>query len=162
MRKQLLALLFGIVALGIALPAGATERIRCEVLSIEASTAGRGVDPALSAALGRHAGVLSKPPFAGFDSFRLESRRPYELEVGKAVDLTLPRPFGGRLTAPGRDGARFELILDIVRPGASPVRIQGKASPGTPLFAAGFAGPGGTWIFGVICDLIATAGIIQH
>lgn len=162
MRTQLLAVMLGIVALASAVPAAAVERIRCEVLAIEASKGGGGVDPALKEALGRHSGVLSKAPFAAFDTFRLKSRRPYELEMGKAAELTLPAPFSGRLTAAGRDGVRFDLVLDIARPGASPVRINGKASPRTPLFAAGFAGDGGTWIFGVLCDRIAAAGIVNH
>ncbi len=162
MRTQLLALLVGIIALGVATPAGAAEKTRCEVLTIEASNASRGVDPALAAVLGQNSSILTRQPFAAFDSFRLESHKSYDLEVGKAMELTLPAPLSGRLFVGGRSGAKLDLTLDIVRPGSQPVRINGKASPGVPLFAAGFASAKGTWIFGVICNRPPSAGIVQH
>jgi hypothetical protein len=162
MRTQLLALVVGAVALGIAAPAGAAGGTRCDVLAIEASNAHRGVDPALAAALGRHAAVLAKPPFNAFDSFRLESRKAYDLELGQALELTLPTPFSGRLAVGGQAQAKLDLTLDIVRPGSQPVRINGRARPGAPLFAAGFASAKGTWIFGVICDRPASPAIVQH
>jgi hypothetical protein len=162
MRTRLLALVFASMALAVALPAGAAPKTRCAVLAIEASNARQGVDPALVAALGQHASVLARPPFNAFDSFRLESKRSYELELGQAVELALPSPLAGRLTVGGRPGARLDLTLDIVRPGGQPIRISGRASPGAPLFAAGFASAKGTWIFGVICDDPPSAGIVQH
>jgi len=162
MRTQLLALFVGVIALGIAAPAGAAEKTRCEVLAIEASNARQGVDPDLAAVLGPHASALAKPPFAAFDSFQLKARAAYDLELGTAVELTLPAPFSGRLALGGQASAKLDLTLDIVRQGSQPIRINGKARPGAPLFAAGFASAKGTWIFGVICDRPPSAGIVQH
>jgi hypothetical protein len=45
----------------------------------------------------------------------------------------------------------LSLRLELRPVGKAPIRIDGFASPGAPLFAAGFKEPDGTIVFAVIC-----------
>lgn len=148
MRAMLTAAVLGMVVLGIAIPVEASNKVRCDVLAIEASTRGQGIDMSLA----EHATILRRPPFAAFDTFRLVSRYSYDLDLGVPAALSLPAPLNGSLTLNSQNQGRLDLTLVIARPQAAPVAVHGKASPGSPLFAAGFKSGSGTWIFGVICN----------
>ena len=147
-NAKLAALFVGLLALtGIAV-AQASERIRCEVLTIEASRTGQGIDPALVV----YSSVFKTAPFAEFDTFKLVARRSYELTLGGQSALSLPAPYSGALRFDRENGGRFELSLTLTRPTGSPVFVQGKATPGTPFFAGGLKSALGRWVFGVACD----------
>jgi hypothetical protein len=155
MRVKLIAAIVGAIVLAGAIPAQASSKVRCDLLTIEASNRGQGIDAALTP----HASVLRKPPFSAFDTFKLVSRNAYDLELGVPTALSLPAPMGGSLGFNSETAGRLDLTLTITRPQAAPVTVNGKASPGSPLFAAGFKSNGGTWIFGVICN---RSGTIDH
>jgi hypothetical protein len=145
------AMLAALVAGALALGGGAvqaSERIRCEVLTIEASKTGQGIDPALAI----YGAVFKVAPFSEFDTFKLVARRSYELTLGAQSALSLPAPYGGALRFDRENGGRFELSLTLTRPTGGPVFVQGKATPGTPFFAAGLRSALGRWVFGVACD----------
>lgn len=147
MSARLLAAV--ILAASCAVAAGVTagEKARCEVLTIQASNEGGGIDPALA----EHAHVFGKAPFNAFDTFKLVHRQQYEMELRAPTALKLPERLGGTLRLNELSTDALDLTLTIARAGRRPVNVEGKASPGAPLFAAGFAGAGGTWIFGVVC-----------
>jgi hypothetical protein len=147
-RTALAALLAGLLALGAVATAQASEKLRCEVLTIEASRTGQGIDPALAA----YQSIFKLPPFAEFDTFKLVSRRSYELTLGSDAALAIPSPYGGSLRFDRESGGRFELSLSLTRPSGAPILVQGKATPGTPFFAAGLKSALGRWVFGVACD----------
>jgi len=148
-NAKLAALLAGLLALAGMAAAQASERIRCEVLTIEASRTGQGIDPALAV----YAPVFKTAPFADFDTFKLVSRRDYELTLpGGPTPLSLPTPYAGTLRFDRESGGRFELSLTLTRPTGGPVLVQAKATPGTPFFAAGLKSALGRWVFGVSCD----------
>jgi hypothetical protein len=134
--------------LGAIAAAEASERIRCEVLTIEASRTGQGIDPALAA----YGAVFRAAPFTQFDTFKLVSRKSYELTLGSQAALVLPSPYGGALRFDRENAGRFELSLTLTRPKGAPVQVQGRATPGTPFFAAGLKSALGRWVFGVACD----------
>ena len=136
------------MALAAVAPAQASDKVRCDVLTIEASNRGQGID----AALAEHTAVLTKAPFSSFNTFKLVSRQGYELQLGTAAPLALPAPMGGALAFNSESGGRLDLTLTITRPQLKPVTVRGSAKPGSPFFAAGFKSSGGTWIFGVICN----------
>jgi hypothetical protein len=148
MRATLTAAILGAIVLGVAFPAQASDKVRCDLLAIEASNRGQGIDAALT----QHTSMLSKPPFSAFDTFKLVSRHAYDLQLGVPAPLSLPAPLVGTLAYNSETNAKLDLTLTITRPQAKPVTVQGKASPGSPFFAAGFKSSGGTWIFGVICN----------
>lgn len=152
MRAVLIAAVLGALAFCAAAPAQATEKVRCDVLTIEASNRGQGID----AALAEHGAVFRKHPFSSFDTFRLVSRHAYQLELGVPTALTLPAPLGGSIVYNQQVQGKLDLTLTITRPQVKPVTVRGKASPGSPLFAAGFKSGAGTWIFGVVCNRSAT------
>ena len=136
------------LAFGTATAAQASERIRCEVLTIEASRSGQGLDPALAL----YGPVFKAAPFAEFDTFKLVSRKSYELTLGSESQLTIPSPYAGALKFDRESAGRFELTLSLTRPAGPPILVQGKATPGTPFFAAGLKSALGRWVFGVACD----------
>ena len=152
MRAKPLAAAVALALLGWAIQANASTKVRCEVLTIQATNAGLGIDAALIA----HAAILRQAPFSAFNSFRLVHRQSYDMTVGSPTTLTLPASLGGSLRLNGEDRSRLDLTLTIVRQGKSPVSIKGAASPGAPFFAAGFKNQAGTWVFGVICSRIET------
>lgn len=147
-NAKLAALLSGLLVLTSMGAAQASERIRCEVLTIEASRTGQGIDPALAI----YTPVFKTAPFAEFDTFKLVDRRSYELTLGGLAALSLPSPYAGSLRFDRENGGRFELSLTLARPTGNPVLVQGKATPGAPFFAAGLKSALGRWIFGVACD----------
>jgi hypothetical protein len=147
-RAVLTALFAGAVALGFITAAQASERVRCEVLTIEASRSGQGIDPALAL----YGAVFKAAPFAEFDTFKLVGRRSYELALGSDAALTIPSPYTGSLRFDRENAGRFELTLSLTRPSGPPILVQGKATPGTPFFAAGLKSALGRWVFGVACD----------
>jgi hypothetical protein len=136
------------LAIGSAAAASASERIRCEVLTIEASHSAQGVDPALA----MYGAIFKKPPFADFETFKLIARKSYELQLANETALTLPSPYAGTLRFDRENAGRFELSLSLTRPSGAPILVQGKATPGTPFFAAGLKSPLGRWVFAVACD----------
>lgn len=148
MRAVLIAAVLGVMALCTAGPTQASDEVRCDVLTIEASNRGLGID----AALAEHSAVLTKPPFSSFNTFKLVSRQGYDLRLGTASALALPAPMSGTLSFDSSAGNRLDLTLTITRPQLKPVMVRGSAKPGSPFFAAGFKSGGGTWIFGVICN----------
>lgn len=129
------------------LPAHASETVRCDVLTIEASNSAGGIDKALMS----YAEIFKQKPFSDFDTFQLVHRQTLEMPLNEPVSLTLPESLGGSLKLDRLIGSKLELTLTLARQGHSPIQIQGKASPGTPFFAAGFKNPKGVWIFGVAC-----------
>lgn len=155
MRAKALAAVIGGIVLSIALAAAAEDTVRCEVLTIEASNSGLGIDPALRA----HSAIFGKPPFSAFDTFKLVQRQAHDITLGVPVALTLPQPFSGSLGFNGERQGKLDLTLTLSRQQSKPIQIDGKASPGTPFFAAGFRSATGTWIFGVLCD---RNGVIVH
>lgn len=133
----------------------AAGSVRCEVLTIEASNSGRGLDAALSA----HAAIFEQRPFAAYDTFVLVHRASYDLALNAPTALALPAGLGGSIRLNAADRTRFKLALTFVRSGRKPIEIAGLASSGVPLFAAGFRSPAGVFVFGVIC---AHQDIILH
>lgn len=127
--------------------ARATPAVRCSVLAIEASNTNRGIDPALS----QYAAVFKEPPFSAFNSFTLVRREVYEMPIGQPVKLSLPNSLGGALSLENQSGIHLDLVLTLERKGLDPVRIEGKAKPNKPFFAAGLRSKNGVWVFGVIC-----------
>ncbi|MCP4601548.1 MAG: hypothetical protein GY847_13720 [Proteobacteria bacterium] len=141
-----------VVAL-LALFAGAFQshasiKVRCDVLTIEASNSNRGIDPALKS----YAAVFKQPPFAGFNTFQLIHRKTYDMPLNVPVTLTLPASLGGSLRLTRKDGSQLDLTLALARQGRKPIEINGRASPGTPFFAAGLKNQKGVWIIGVACN----------
>ena len=126
----------------------ANSAARCDILSIEASNANTGIDPKLN----KYRAIFQKPPFAGFNSFELVSHQSIEVQMPAAKTLTLPNAIGGSLRLRGEQKGAFQLTLTIARDGQSPVSIEGVASPGAPLFTAGFKSPQGIWVFGIACE----------
>jgi hypothetical protein len=155
-NAKIAAFLIGLLALTGMAAAQASERIRCEVLTIEASRTGQGIDPALAV----YGPIFRTAPFAEFDTFKLVARRSYELTLGGLSALELPSPYGGSLRFDRENAGRFELSLTLTRPTGGPVLVQGKATPGTPFFAAGLKSALGRWIFGVACD--QANGIVHY
>ncbi len=156
MKPKIIAAILGLLLLGGATLAEAGEKVRCEVLTIEASNSGQGVDPALMA----HMSIFKKPPFSSFNTFRLVHKKSYELTLGAPAGLEMPKPLAGSLTFNKLVEGRLDLTLSITRPTGSPILISGKANPGSPFFAAGLKSSRGRWVFGVICD--RANGILTH
>lgn len=125
----------------------AASTVDCEVITVKASSAGRGMDPALEV----FAAVLGKPPFAVFDTFELVGKHKYKLDLDRPQDLQLPDGLLGSLVYRGASKGMLSLRLELIPQGKAPIRIDGSASPGAPLFAAGLKGPTGTLVFAVAC-----------
>ncbi len=147
MKRSILAAMIGFCTLLGAAPAPAASAIRCDVLTIEASRLGGGIETPLLP----YAPIFKQKPFDGFDTFKLVGKKTYELSLGKSHTLEVPAGMSGKLLFKGLMGKRLELRLTLSKPGIKPVKIDGLASPGAPLFAAGFKVPGGILVFGVVC-----------
>lgn len=145
-RSILAAIICCCTLLGVA-PAWAENTIRCDVLTIEASRLGSGVE----APLRPYAAIFKQKPFDAFDSFKLVDKKTYELTLGASQKLKVPGGMSGKLLFKGLTGKRLELRLTLNKPGLKPITIDGLASPGAPLFAAGFRRSGRILIFGVAC-----------
>ena len=156
MNARLLAAIIGLFLLLGATVSQASDKVRCEVFTIEASRSGQGIDPALV----QHASIFQKAPFSGFDTFKLVHRQSYELTLGTPVALAMPQSLTGSLQFNNRLQGRLDLPLSIVRPQRSPILINGKATPGSPFFAAGLKSAHGRWVFGIICD--RANGVTHH
>ncbi|MDJ0764767.1 MAG: hypothetical protein QNJ97_17435 [Myxococcota bacterium] len=133
----------------------AGESVRCEILTIQASNTGQGIDPALRA----HRSLFLQAPFSSYNTFRLVNRHIHTMALGVHKSLTLPPSLTGSLRLNRIDGAKLDLTLTLTRQGREPIRINGKASPGSPFFAAGLKNTQGVWIFGVVCH---RDGIVHH
>ena len=148
-RKAILAVIVAIVvSLAGTLGAIASDKVRCEFLTIEASNSNKGIDPKLKS----YAGIFKQAPFSQFNSFKLVEKQSYEMLLNVPVALTLPSSLGGSLRLDRKDGEKLELTLTLIRAGRSPIQIKGRASPGSPFFAAGLKNPNGVWVFGVACN----------
>ncbi len=121
---------------------------KCEILSIKASSDGKGVDPAVA----RYAKIFKNEPFAKFNSFALIDRQPVDIELNVPKNLKLPENISASLKLNKYSDGKFDLTLALSRLSKSPVNINGIASPGSPIFAAGMKSDNGIWIFGVVCD----------
>ncbi len=148
MKTKLLPAIAILLLLSTSIEADAESKVKCEVLTIAASNTGGGIDPALAA----HAAFFKQVPFTAFNTYKLVHRQNYQLELNAPHTLKLPAPLNGALRLNGQEEGRFNLTLTVGRPGKKPVAISGQASPLTPLFAAGFQKPNGTWVFTVICN----------
>ncbi len=129
------------------LPANALGKVRCEVMTIQASNSKKGIDPALSA----YKVVFKQRPFSAFDTFQLVHRQTYEMAVGTPTALSMPKTLGGSLSLNGEVNLKLSLTLTLARNGQRPININGTASPGAPFFAAGLKNPSGVWILGIAC-----------
>ncbi len=127
--------------------ADAEKQVRCEVMTIQASNLGKGIDKRLK----KHAATFKQPPFSAYNTYELVHRQTYKMPQSAPVTLRLPESLGGSLRLNKVVADQLDLTLSLARKGKSPVNIQGKANFGAPFFAAGFKNPKGVWIFGVVC-----------
>jgi hypothetical protein len=125
--------------------AGATY---CEIMTIEASNANGGTDIRIR----KYENILKKQPFAKFNTFILVDRQTIEIDSPSVKSLTLLDSIGGSLLVKPKHKGQFQLTLTLSRAGQKPISIDGVASPGAPLFAAGLKSPNGVWIFGIACE----------
>lgn len=140
--------LIGLMAL--AIDARSARDVRCEVLTIKASNTKNGI---IDKELKDYLAIFKQAPFAKFNTFKLENRKVYPMKLESPVALELPPPITGSLRLKGEKNAQFMLSLKLIRKDGEPIEIDGRASPRTPFFAAGFSIPqGGVWIFGVHCN----------
>ncbi len=148
MRGKLPAI-FAFLALlaGGALQSHASNKVRCDVLTIEVSNSNQGIDPALQS----YAAIFKQSPFSGFNTFQLIHRKTYEMPLNAPVKLSLPASLGGSLRLNRKEGSQLDLTLTLARSGDKPIEINGRASPGTPFFAAGLKNPKGVWVIGIAC-----------
>ena len=132
-----------------ALDVRAAGDVRCDVLTIKATkTKQGGIDKELRS----YRAIFGQPPFVAFNTFKLEKRKVYPMKLRSPVALSLPSPLTGSLRLRGEKEGQFMLTLALIRKSGDPIEIEGRASPRTPFFAAGFAIPGGgVWVFGVHC-----------
>ncbi|MCP4198460.1 MAG: hypothetical protein GY762_15025 [Proteobacteria bacterium] len=135
-----------VILIGIS-PAQGEKKIQCDVMTIQASNAGKGVDKRLK----KYEQTFKQPPFSAYNTYELVHRQTYKMPANTPVSLRLPESLGGSLRLNKMVKGQLDLTLSLVRKGKSPVNIQGKAASGAPFFAAGFKNPGGVWIFGVVC-----------
>ncbi len=147
MKAELIAIVVATLLL-CTFSAFAGKTASCKVLTIEASTSGQGIDPALKA----HAVVFQKKPFADYNTFKLVHSQSYDLAKGANAQIVLPSPIVGELSFNKITAGRLDLTLTLKRPSLPSVVINGKAAPGSPFFAAGLKSPHGRWVFGIICN----------
>ena len=148
MRGKLLAVVALFALLAGTIQAHASNKVRCEVMTIAASNNNKGIDPALT----EYATVFKQKPFSRFDTFKLVHRQVYEMPFQAPVPLSLPASLGGSMKLSQKNGSQLDLTLSLVRKGQNPINIQGLARPGTPFFAAGLKNTDGVWVFGVACN----------
>lgn len=148
MKAKLLTAVIALVFLGLVSPAWAAGKVRCEVLTIQASNTGGGIDPGLKA----HEAILKKVPFSAYNTYRLIDRQKMALAVSVPKTLKLPKSLSGTLQFTRKAENQLALVLTISRKGEKPIRISGRVHPNAPFFAAGFQNQNGAWVFGVICN----------
>ena len=123
------------------------KQVRCDVMTIQASNAGKGVD----ARLKKYEQTFKQSPFSAYNTYELVHRQTYSMPTNAPVSLRLPKSLGGTLKLNNVAKGELDLTLSLTRKDKSPVNINGKAAFGAPFFAAGFKNPTGVWIFGVVC-----------
>lgn len=128
-------------------PALANEHITCNVLTVEASKSGKGLDEALK----QYSSIFAQKPFDVFDTFKLVSQKKYVLELQKPMKLILPSELSGSLEYQGKTSNQLKLSLKLSKSQDSPIIIEGTAGNGVPFMAAGFKSPEGRWILAVQC-----------
>ena len=157
MRGKFIGTVALIGLLVMTLDVRAASDVRCEVLTIKASKTKQG---GIDKGLGRYSAIFGQPPFAEFNTFKLVKRKEYPMKLKSPVSLELPSTIKGSLRLRGEKQGQFMLTLALVRKGGGPIEIDGRASPRTPFFAAGYAIPkGGVWVFGVHCNRV---GIVTY
>ncbi len=148
MKGKIVTAVFTLVLLVGSITADANSATRCKVLSIEASNSKSGLDSKLS----QYRTIFKKAPFSQYDSFVLKDSQYIELDIQAPTPFVLPDTIEGSLLLKQRKKGQFQLTLTITRKGQKPISIDGFATPGAPLFAAGLKSPNGVWIFGVTCE----------
>lgn len=147
MKPKLVAVCFALFLIG-GIATAKAETARCQLLSIEASTTGQGIDPALR----EYASIFKQKPFLPYNTFKLVNSNSYDLKMGSGLVVSLPTPLLGRLSFDKIDKGWLNMTFSLSRPSLPDVVVKGKASPGTPFFTAGFKSPRGRWVFGIICN----------
>ncbi len=122
--------------------------MQCEIMTINASNDGTGIDPKLSP----YATIFQSSPFSKFNSFALVARQAFQVELKTPKSLELPDKIAGSLQMNSFAGDKFDLTLTLARAEGKPIRINGIASPNSPILAAGMKSPTGIWVFGVMCS----------
>lgn len=126
----------------------ATAATNCEVLTIQASNQGKGVDGKIS----KYAHIFRTQPFSGYNTFTLVDSQVIKVELKSPLKLQLPGSIDGSLLLNKIAGGKLDLTFALSRAGKTPVRINGIAAPNSPIFAAGMKSASGIWIFGVACN----------
>ena len=126
----------------------AGKTVSCQVLTIEASTSGQGIDPDLA----DYTSILREKPFSDFNTFKLVHKQSLDLKVGAQKGIVLPSPIVGKLSFNKVTSGRLDLTLTLTRPSLPNVVVNGKAAPGSPFFTAGLKSPHGRWVFGIVCN----------
>jgi Fe-S cluster assembly scaffold protein SufB len=155
MKTKLLTAVAALILIAGAGSARASDKVRCQVLTIQASNTGLGID----AELKDYAKIFKQAPFNAFNTYKLVHKQSYELELNIPAGLKLPASLSGNLRFNKENKGQLELTLTISREGKKPISINGRASPNAPFFAAGFKGDNGTLVFGVVCN---RNGITNH
>lgn len=150
MKPRFLAIITAFAFLLSGMSAQASGKFRCNVMTIQASNSGHGIDKKLS----KHASLLRQSPFSAFNTFKLVDSHQYTLELGEVKKLKLTDPITGTLKLSTVAANRLYLSLTLTRSGNKPVSINGNASLGAPFFAAGFKNTIGPLIFGVACTRV--------
>ena len=143
----LLTLILSLTGVSFAFSASAGEPITCNVITIEATNSGTGIDKPLKS----FASVFSQKPFSAYDSFKLVTQKKYRLSLNSPHTLALPEQLNGTLEYKGKANSSLKLTLALSKLENAPVIIEGTAGKGIPFMAAGFKSPGGRWIFAVKC-----------
>lgn len=143
----LLTLFLSLSGVSFAISAHAGEPITCNVITIEATNNGTGVDKTLKS----FASVFSQKPFNAYNSFTLIAQKQYRLSLNSPHTLALPEQMSGTLVYKGKTDTSLKLTLELSKLENAPVVIEGTAGKGIPFMAAGFKSPDGRWIFAVKC-----------
>jgi hypothetical protein len=126
----------------------ASASTHCEVLTIKASNDGKGIDNKIS----KYSNIFKKEPFSRYDSFALLRTEKIQIELKSPRSLQLPDGIEGSLVLNNIADGKLDLTFALARGAKPPIRINGIAAPGSPIFAAGMKSGAGIWIFGVACD----------
>ncbi len=129
-------------------PSTCIAAAHCKVLTIQATRNGKGIDPRIS----QYSAIFKKKPFADYDTFVLLDAQVATVELKSPAALRLPTGISGSLVLNKVSEGKLDLTFTLSRNGKSPIRINGVASPNSPIFAAGLKSAAGIWIFGVACD----------
>jgi hypothetical protein len=136
------------VLMMISVPKSSFAVMQCEVMTINASNEGKGIDPKLS----QYSTIFKSPPFSKFNSFALVNSQVLQIELKTPKLLQLPDRIDGSLQMNSFSDDKFDITLTLARSSKSPIRINGIAAPNSPILAAGMKSPTGIWVFGVVCS----------